>query len=138
MDIQRQTDTYVASHPEPKRGDLQVLHDMIIDAQPGCTRWFLDGKNEDGKIVSNPNIGYGTRTINYANGETREFYRIGLSANGTGISIYILGLDDKTHLARTYGTTIGKAKVTGYCIRFKKLDDINIDTLRAAILDGLS
>ena len=68
--------------------------------------------------MANPNIGYGAYTITYADGSSREFYRIGLSANTTGISVYVLGLDDKTYLARTYGDSIGKASVTGYCIKF--------------------
>jgi hypothetical protein len=104
---------------------------------PGCKLWFLDGKDSDGKTVSNPNIGYGLRTIKYANGKAREFYQIGVSANTTGISVYILGIEDKKHLARTYGKQLGKASVTGYCIKFKTLKDINIATLEAAIRDGV-
>ena len=50
-----------------------------------------------------------------------------------GISVYVLGLDDKTYLARTYGASIGKASVTGYCIKFKRLSDVNTDSLQAAI-----
>jgi hypothetical protein len=96
----------------------------------------LDGKNSEGKVVSNPNIGYGLRTIQYADGTTKEFYQIGLSANTTGISVYILGIEDKTYLAKTYGDTIGKASVTGYCIKFKTLKAINIEILEAAIRDG--
>ena len=88
--------------------------------------------------MANPNIGYGSYTINYADGTWREFYRIGLSANTTGISVYVLGLDDKTYLARTYGASIGKASVTGYCIRFRRLSAIDDDVLRAAIHDGMS
>ena len=77
-------------------------------------------------------------TISHADGSSREFYRIGLSANATGISVYVLGLDDKTYLARTYGASIGKASVTGYCIRFRRLSAIDNDVLRAAIHDGMS
>ncbi|MXV53340.1 DUF1801 domain-containing protein [Pedobacter sp. HMF7647] len=128
--------TYIASQPEPKRGDMQELHQIILDLKPACKLWFLDGKNDEGKIVSNPNIGYGFYTIKYADGTTREFYQIGLSANTTGISVYILGLDDKTYLFRTYGEKIGKASVTGYCIKFKMLKDINIEILKAAIQYG--
>jgi hypothetical protein len=58
-------------------------------------------------------------------------------ANKTGISVYILGIKDKKYLAITYGKKLGKASVTGYCIRFKKLKDINIDTLEAAIRYGV-
>jgi len=60
-----------------------------------------------------------------------------LSANTTGISVYILGIKDKTFLAQTYGREIGKASVTGYCIKFKKLKDININVLEAAIRYGV-
>jgi hypothetical protein len=56
---------------------------------PVCKLWFLNGKDEKGKVVSNPNIGYGSQTLKYADGKTKEFYQIGISANTTGISVYI-------------------------------------------------
>ena len=61
-----------------------------------------------------------------------------MSGNKTGISVYILGLKDKKHLAKTYGKKLGKASVTGYCIRFKTVKDININTLEAAIRYGFA
>lgn len=136
MNIQKQINDYIASQPEPKRTDMQELHRVILETMPECKLWFLDGKNGEGKIVSNPNIGYGFYTMKYAEGTTREFYRIGLSANKTGISVYILGIEDKKFLAETYGKNLGKATVTGYCIRFKTLKDINIEILKAAIRYG--
>ena len=136
MNIQGQIKEYITSQPEPKRSDMQTLDRVILEIMPACKLWFLDGKNEEGKIVSNPNIGYGSYTIQYADGKTREFYQIGLSVNTTGISVYILGLKDKTYLAKTYGKKLGKASVTGYCIKFKMLKDINVDILEAAIRYG--
>jgi hypothetical protein len=132
-----QIKAYISSQPEPKRTDIEELHRAILNLAPGCRLWFLDGKDEKGKAVSNPNIGYGVRTMTYADGRTREFYRIGVSANTSGISVYILGTPDKTYLARTYGKDLGKASVTGYCIRFKKLADVNVDVLETALRDGL-
>lgn len=137
MNVQAQIKEHIASQPEPKRGEMQTLHDMILQISPGCKLWFLDGKNSEGKVVSNPDIGYGSRDHKYADGTLREFYQIGLSPNKTGISVYILGLEDKTYLSVTYGKDLGKATVTGYCIRFKTLKDINIDVLEAAIRYGL-
>jgi hypothetical protein len=137
MNVQGQIKEYIASQPEPKRSDMQELHRTILEIMPGCKLWFLDGKDSENKTVSNPNIGYGHHTIKYAGGKTREFYQIGISANTTGISVYILGIDDKTYLAKTYGKTLGKASVTGYCIKFKTLKDININVLEAAIRDGI-
>ncbi|MES2329501.1 MAG: DUF1801 domain-containing protein [Bacteroidota bacterium] len=136
MNIQAQIKEYIATQPEPKRSEMQELHGIIQELRPACKLWFLDGKDSDNKTVSNPNIGYGHYTMTYTGGKTREFYQVGLSANTTGISVYIMGLDDKTYLAKTYGSKIGKASVTGYCIKFKTLKDINIDILKAAILYG--
>ena len=136
MNVQEQIKKYIASQPEPKRSDMQALHRIILQVMPACKLWFLDGKNSENKTVSNPNIGYGLHAMKYADGTTREFYQIGLSANKTGISVYILGIEDKKYLAETYGKVLGKASVTGYCIRFKTLKDINADVLEAAIRFG--
>lgn len=136
MNVQKQIKEHIAGHPEPKRSEMQQLHDLILGVSPGCKLWFLDGKNAEGKVVSNPDIGYGSRPHKYADGTISEFYQIGLSANKTGISVYILGIEDKKYLAETYTSTLGKATVTGYCIRFKTLKDINTDVLEAAIRYG--
>jgi hypothetical protein len=137
MSLQKQIKDYIATQPEPKRSDMQQLQAMIVALMPKCKLWFLDGKDEKGKIVSNPNIGYGSQSLQYANGKTREFYQIGISANTTGISVYMMGLNDKKYLARTFGKDLGKASVTGYCIKFKTLADIKIDVLKAAIQYGI-
>jgi len=137
MNVQEEIEEYIATQPEPKRRDMQELHGMILQLMPECRLWFLDGKDEEGRTVSNPNIGYGFQTIKYADGKTREFYQIGLSANKTGISVYILGIEDKKYLAETYGKELGKASVTGYCIKFKALKDVSSDVLQAAIRYGI-
>ena len=137
MNVKEQIKKYITSQPESKRSDMQALHRAILQVMPTCKLWFLDGKNSEGKVVSNPNIGYGAYTLKYADETAREFYQIGLSANTTGISVYILGIKDKKYLAKTYGKKLGKASVTGYCIRFKSLKDINIDILKEAIRYGV-
>lgn len=137
MSIDEQIKEYIATQPEPKRSDMKELHRIILSVMPKCRLWFLDGKDDSGKIVSNPNVGYGIQTIKNANGKTREFYQIGISANTTGISVYILGIEDRKYLAQAYGKELGKAKITGYCIKFKALSDIRIETLKAAIQYGI-
>ncbi len=136
MTLQKQIADYIATQPEPKRSEMQQLHRIVLALRPTSKLWFLDGKDEKGKTVSNPNIGYGSRTIQYADGKTREFYQVGISANTTGISVYIMGLSDKKYLTRTFGHQLGKASITGYCIKFRTLTDIKIDALKAAIQYG--
>ena len=137
MNVKEQIKKYIDSQPEPKRSDMKELHRRTLQLFPKCRLWFLDGKNSENKTVSNPNIGYGIHTIKYADGKSREFYQIGISANKTGISVYIPGINDKTYLAKTYGKKIGRASVTGYCIKFKTLKDINTDILEEAIRYGV-
>lgn len=138
MSIQEQIKNYISLQPDTKRSDIETLHKRILKAFPKSKLWFLDGKDNKGKIVTNPNIGYGLLTIKYADGKTKDFYQIGISANTTGISVYVMGIEDKKYLPETYGKTIGKASVTGYCIKFKTLNDINIEILEAAIRDGIN
>ncbi len=133
MSVQEQIKNYIAGLPEAKRNDLQVLHRHMLTAFPKKKLWFLDGKDSNGKIVSNPSIGYGAYTIMYADKTSKAFYQVGLSANSSGISVYIMGIKDKTYLARAYKEKLGKANITGYCIRFKTLKDINMDILEEAI-----
>lgn len=136
MHIHKQIEAYINGQNEQKCSDMHFLHNCIVQEMPACKLWFLDGKNTAGKIVSNPNIGYGFYTIHYADGTTKDFYQIGLSANTTGNSVYILGKADKQYLAQTFGKQLGKASVSGYCIKFKKLKDINTDVLKEIIHYG--
>ncbi len=137
MTTKSEISSYLLSLSEPKRAEMDTLHQHNQKLLPKAKLWFLDGKDEKGKVVSNPNIGYGSQTMKYADGTTKEFYQIGISANTSGISVYIMGLEDKKYLIETYGDSIGKATVTGYCIKFKKLNDIDLDILEKAILDGV-
>jgi len=63
----------------------------------------------------------------------KDFYQIGLSANTTGISVYIMGLSDKKYLSNNYAERIGKANVTSYCITFKSISVIDLAVLEELI-----
>ncbi len=138
MNVQDQIDQYVTGQPEAKREDMRALHALITRIAPGCRLWFEDGRNSEGKVVSNPNIGYGFHTMRYADGTSRDFFQVGQSANTGGLSVYLIGVKDKAYLAETFGERLGKAGVTGYCIKFKKLKDVNLDVLEEAIRYGFT
>lgn len=138
MSISSDIQSYIQSLQADKSADLSALHQKILTIRPKAKLWYLDGKNSEGKVVSNPNIGYGTRMMKYADGKTKEFYQVGISANTSGISVYIMGLEDKNYLPSKYGKSIGKATVTGYCIKFKQLKDIKQEVLEDAIREGFA
>jgi len=137
MTVQKQITDYIAAQPQPKQSEMLALHRIVLSLMPATKLWFLDGKDDKGKTISNPNIGYGSQVLSYADGTARDFYQIGISATTTGISVYIMGLKDKNYLAQTFGPQLGKATVTGYCIKFRKTADISLDVLKAAIQYGL-
>ncbi|MBL0211175.1 MAG: DUF1801 domain-containing protein [Holophagaceae bacterium] len=137
MALDNQINRYLESIPEPKQSDMRRIHGAILEMNPGCKLWFLDGKDESGKVVSNPSIGYGTLSKKYADGKIKEFYQTGISANSAGLSVYVMGIDDKKYLQEKYAHAIGKASITGYCIKFKALKDIDLEILKGAIQDGM-
>jgi hypothetical protein len=81
MNTRKQIQEHIAEQPEPKRGEMQELHRIILAQMPKCKLWFLDGRDDKGKIGSNPNIGYGLQITRYADGSTRDFYQVGMSPN---------------------------------------------------------
>jgi len=87
--------------------------------------------------VTNPTIGYGAYMHTFADKSIREVFQIGISANSRGISVYIMGVRNTMNLAEIFGERLGKAKVSGYFIAFKKLDDINLDVLEEVVRRGV-
>ena len=138
MNVENKILEYISSQKESKALELHQLHNEILGLAPNCKQWFLDGKDASGKVITNPNIGYATQTLKYTDGSSREFYRIGISGNTTGISVYIMGIEDKNYLKEHFAETIGKATVTGYCIKFRSLKDIDLSVLKKAIAFGLN
>lgn len=137
MSVHEQIETYIGGQAPDKGAELRDLHQRILEISPDAQLWFLDGRNDEGKVVSNPNIGYGSQTLRYASGASRAFYKIGLSANTSGLSVYVMGLKDKKHLSETYGSRLGKARITGYCIRFKSVKDLDLGVLEEVVADAL-
>ncbi len=129
MDTKQHIQNYLNSLTDAKKSGLQSIHDLVLSLYPNIELSFESGKNSENITVSNPSIGYGTYMHRYANGEIKPMYQLGISSNTSGISIYCLNLNDKNFLNEHYGQSIGKAKITGYCIKFKSLKDINLDVL---------
>lgn len=142
MNYPNDTLTYITAHiaslPESKSSELFILYQRISALFKNDQLWFDDGKNSDGKVVTNPTIGFGNLQLETVKGKTKDVFQVGLSAHSTGISVYIIGLKDKTLLNQFIGNKLGKAKITGYCINFKSLKDIDLEVLISAIQFGIS
>ncbi len=50
------------------------------------------------------------------------------------VSVYVCAVDHGTYIAEKYKDELGKVSVGKSCIRFKKLEDIDLPTLRKVLL----
>ena len=137
MEINDQINTYIDSLSIETAADLRALHALMIQWLQNGKLWFDNGLNADNKVVTNPTIGYGSYPHTFANKTTKELFQIGISATKSGISVYVMGIRNKLNLAQDFGKKLGKAKVSGYCISFKKLDDLNLNVLEEVVRQGV-
>ena len=138
METEGQIQEFITSQESTKQQDLLSLHELMMSILPAGKLWMEDGKNDSGKVVTNPTIGYGLQTMLLAKGKSREMFQIGISVNTSGISIYLIGIRNKLDLAEQFGDKLGKAKVSGYCIKFKQLSDLNLTVLEEVLRLGIT
>lgn len=108
--------------------ELKLILNWLRTEFPDLQQTFHDGKNELGKQITNPTYGFGAFEQTYANGAKKTHFQIGVAETKSGFSIYLLGIRGKIDLTKLC-QGIGKAKVTGYCISFKKWEDLNLEVL---------
>ena len=137
METEGQILQFISLQENAKQQDLLALHELMRSILPTGKLWMEDGKNDAGKVVANPTIGYGQQTMLLAKGKSREMFQIGISANSSGISIYLMGIRNKLNLAQQFGLKLGKGKVSGYCIKFKQLADLDLSVLEEAMRIGI-
>ena len=137
METNTQINTFIDSLSEETAADLRALHALMLQWIPNGKLWFDNGLNADNKVVTNPTIGYGSYPHTFANNTTKELFQIGISATKSGISVYVMGIRKKLNIAQAFGEKLGKAKVSGYCISFKKLEDLNLNALEEVVRVGV-
>ncbi len=52
MSVHEQIDSYITDQTPAKSKELQDLHRRILAIAPDAKLWFLDGRNDEGKVVS--------------------------------------------------------------------------------------
>jgi hypothetical protein len=79
-------------------------------------------------------VGFGTYHYRYDSGREGDAHRIAVAVRKTGISLYVLALtEDGRYLAESRADQFPRANVGKSCIRFKRLDDLDLDALRTLL-----
>lgn len=106
---------YIAGLPEDRKAILQAVHETIRAAAPELEPHMAHGM-----------IGYGPFHYKYASGREGDWFVVGLASQKQYVSLYICAAEEDGYLAEKHKDKLGKVSVGKSCIRFKKLEDLNL------------
>lgn len=110
---------YIAALPPDRREAVQTLHALIREAAPTLKPYLQSGM-----------IGYGEYHYQYASGREGDWFRVGLASQKNHLSLYFCASTPEGYLAELHQARLGRVSVGRSCVRFKKLADLNLDTVR--------
>jgi hypothetical protein len=113
----RTPDEYIDGLEEPRRSDVRRLHELISAAAPELEAY-----------ADNGGIGYGRYRFRYKTGREGDWSTIGLVSQKRYISLYISG-DRVGSVAEQYRDRLPKADISRWCVRIKRMSDIDEATL---------
>ena len=116
---------YIAGLEEPRRGEIQRLHDLIRATLPDLEPHMRSGM-----------IGYGEYHYRYASGREGDASIVALSSRKRYISLYVMCTVGDRYLAETYVDRLPRAAIGKSCIRFNRTDDVDMDVVRDLLVDA--
>ena len=116
---------YIAGLEEPRRSEIQRLHDLIRETLPE-----LEPNADDGML------GYGRFHYRYDSGREGDTSLVALSSRKNYISLYVLCTDGGGYLAEQYVERLPRANIGKSCVRFKRTGDIDPGVLRELLVDA--
>ena len=110
-------EAYVEGLEPPRREDIGRLHERIRSVAPS-----LAGSAREGMLT------YGRYTYKSRSGREGEWYPLGVASNKAYISLYAATLNLEPFIARLPNANLGRG-----CIRFKRLDDVDLEVIDEVI-----
>lgn len=113
---------YIAELTEPRKSDIEKLDALIRKTAPKLRPFLHAGM-----------LAYGPFHYEYASGREGDWFKIGVASNARYISLYACAADERGYVAERYKTKLPKAKIGKSCVRFKKLEDLDLKVLAQLI-----
>ena len=113
---------YLEAVPKERKELINFLHDFIQKSAPKLKSHFAYNM-----------LGYGS--FKYLNHKKEEidWPTVALANQKNYISVYVCAMDGGEYLAEKNKDKLGKVSVGKSCIRFKKLEDVNLEVLKEVI-----
>lgn len=116
---------YLASIPKERKETTLFLHNAIQKISPKLKPHFAYNM-----------LGYGSFPYRNYKKEIVDWPIVALANQKHYISVYVCAMSSGKYLAEKYKKDLGKASVGKSCVRFKKLEDINLPTLKKIIKEA--
>lgn len=113
---------YFEMLPEQRRKPMEFMDNFIKKTAPKLKSVFAYNM-----------LGYGSFKYKNYKKEIIDWPVISLASQKNYMSLYICSIDNGKYLAEKYKNELGKVSVGKSCVRFKKIDDLNLQTLKKVI-----
>ena len=113
---------YLAAVPNERKEIVLFLHDFIRKAAPKLKPHFASNM-----------LGYGSFQYRNHKKEMIEWPTIALANQKNYVSLYVCAVKDGEYIAKKHEKELGKVSVGNSCIRFKKIEDVNLPMLKRVI-----
>jgi uncharacterized protein YdhG (YjbR/CyaY superfamily) len=113
---------YIAMLPTERRKILTELDQVIKDTVPELKEFYA---------YNMP--GYGAFSYTNYKKEVVDWPVISIASQKNYVSVYVCAVDGNEYLAEKFKDELGKVSVGKSCIRFKKLEDLNMDVFKKVI-----
>jgi hypothetical protein len=110
-------EAYVEGLESPRREDIGRIHARIRSVAPSLTASAAEGM-----------LTYGRYTYKSRSGRAGEWWVLGVASNKAYISLYAPTLQAEAYVARLPKANLGRG-----CIRFKRLDDVELEVIDEVI-----
>lgn len=114
---------YLAKVPKERRDLMLFLHNFIKKTVPKLKSHFAYNM-----------LGYGSFPYLNHKKEKIQWPVIALANQKNYVSLYVCAVDKGQYIAEKYKKELGKVSVGRSCIRFKKLEDLNLPALKKVLM----
>jgi hypothetical protein len=118
----KSVEEYLLMVPGDRKKDINFLHDFIQKAVPKLKPYFASNM-----------IGYGSFYYLDSKKQKRDWPIIALANQKNYISIYVCAVVADKAAVEKYKKELGKDTKGISCIRFKKIEEINLETLKIVL-----
>lgn len=113
---------YLAALPDERKKPVRFLHAFIRKAAPTLKPHFAYNM-----------LGYGSFPYRNYKNELIQWPVVALASQKNYISLYVCAVDKGEYLAEKYKDTLGTVSVGKSCIRFKKVEDVDLPNLKKVL-----